>query len=81
LFLVPTAGGGDPEYLLRPAPLDIFRRKETGKVVNDNLIGSVTFDSFGTGIPTDNPALRVHHEDGVVFDSVEEHPILFLAFS
>ena len=43
-------------------------------------IGFVTFDSFGAGIPTDNLALRVHHEDRVVLDSVKEHPIIFFAF-
>ena len=49
--------------------------------MTDNLIGCVTFDSFGAGIPTKNPALRVHHENGIVLDSIEEHPISFFAFS
>jgi len=46
-----------------------------------NLIGCVTFDSFGASVPTENTALRVHHKDGVVLDSIEEHPISFFAFS
>src|SRR6202035_4003683 len=78
---VPSPGSGSSEYLLRPSPLDIFRREEAGKVPADNLIGCVTFDSFGAGIPTENPALRVHHENGIVLDSIEEHPISFFAFS
>jgi hypothetical protein len=81
LVFVPAACGSYSEYLLRPAPRDIFRRKEAGKVVTNNLVGCVTFDPFGTGIPTDNLAPRVHHEDGVVMDSIEEQPISFFAFS
>src|ERR1700687_2435943 len=81
LFFVPSAGSGSSEYLLRPSPLDVFRRIEAGKVMTDNLIGCVTFDSFGPGIPTENPALGVHHKNGIVLDSIEEHLISFLAFS
>ena len=73
--------GGHPEYFLRPAPPHIFRRKEAGEIPTDDLVGSITLDSFGAGIPTDNAPPRVHHEDRVVLDSVEEHPITLLAFS
>ena len=76
-----AACGSHPEHLLRPAPLDIFRRKEAGIVLTDNLIGGVTFDPFGAGIPTDNPASRVQQKDRVVMDSVQEHPIFFFAIS
>ena len=47
----------------------------------DNIFGSVTFDSFGARIPTDNLALRVQHKDRVVLDSVQEYLIFFLAAS
>ena len=49
--------------------------------MTDNLIGCVAFDSFGAGIPTEDAALGVHHENGIVLDPVEEHPISFFAFS
>jgi len=49
--------------------------------MTDNLIGCVTLDSFGAGIPTENPALGVHHVNGIVLDPIEEHPISFFAFS
>src|ERR1700676_5020389 len=78
---MPPTCGSHPEYLLPPAPLDIFRRKEARKVMADNLFASVTFDSFGAGIPTNNHSLRVQHEDRVVLDFVEEHPIFFFALA
>ena len=49
--------------------------------MTDNLIGRVTLNSFGAGIPTENSALRVHHKNGVVLNSIEKHPISFFAFS
>jgi len=73
-----TAGcGSQPEYFLRPAPLDVLLRKKTGKVTTDNLFGFVSLDSFGTGIPTENLAMRIDHEDSVILDSVKELPIFF----
>ena len=81
LFFVPAALGGDAEYLFGPAPFNIFRRTDAGKVVTDNLIGSVPFNKLSPGIPTDNPALRIHHKNGVALDSVEEHPVIFFALS
>jgi hypothetical protein len=58
---------------------DIRRRKEAGKIPTDDLICSVAFDSFGAGIPTGDPTLEVHRKDGVVLDSIEEHPISLFA--
>ena len=76
---MPAVGGGDGEHLLRAAALDVFRGKETGKVAPDNLFRTVALDALRPGIPAHNPALRVQHKDGVVLDSVEQHPVLFLA--
>src|ERR1700694_3102416 len=76
---MPPACGSHPEYLLRPAPLDIFRRKEAREVMTNNLFACVTFDSFGASIPTNNHSLWVQHEDRVVLDFVEEHSIFFFA--
>src|SRR3984893_12259275 len=76
---MPPACGSHPKYLLRSAPLDIFGRKEAREVTTDNLFASVTFDSFGAGIPADNHSLWVQHENRVVLDFVEEHPIFFFA--
>src|SRR6202035_388125 len=47
--------------------------------MTNNLFASVTFDSFGASIPTNNHSLWVQHEDRVVLDFVEEHPIFFFA--
>ena len=79
VFFQPAAGSGQPEYLLRPAPRDIVRRIKTGKISADDLVGAVTLDLFGPGVPSDNLALRVHHDDRMVPHFVEEHPISLLA--
>src|SRR6202521_1007747 len=76
---MPPACGSHPDHLFRLTTLDIFRRKEAREVMTDNLFASVTFDSFGTGIPTNNHSLWVQHEDRVVLDFVEEHSIFFFA--
>src|ERR1700676_4715300 len=76
---MPSACGSHPEYFLRSATLDIFRRKEAREVMTDNLFASVTFDSFGASIPTNNYSLWIQHEDRVVSDFVEEHSIFFFA--
>src|ERR1700730_14550487 len=76
---MPPACGSHPEYFVRPAPLDIFRRKEAREVMTNNLFASVTFDSFGASIPANNHSLWVQHEDRIVLDLVEEHPIFFFA--
>src|SRR5580658_3915599 len=78
---MPAVCRGQSEYLLRPAPPDIFPKRETGKAAADDLVGRVTLDSFGTGIPADDPALWVEHEDCKVSDSVEKHPVFFVAVS
>ena len=49
--------------------------------MTDNFVRFVALDAFGTGIPTDYLALRIHHKDRVVLDSVEEHPISFFTLS
>src|ERR1700721_984913 len=76
---MPPVRGSHSEYFVRRAPLDIFRRKEAREVMTDNLFASVTFDSFGASIPTNNNSVRVQHEDRVVLHFVEEYPILFFA--
>src|SRR4051794_529863 len=79
MFFEAAAGSSQPEYLLRPAARDILGKIEAGKILTDNLVGAVALDLFGPGVPSDNPALRVHHDDRVVPYFVEEHPISFLA--
>src|ERR1700722_4478882 len=77
---MPAAGGSDAEDLLRPALLDICWREKAREIAADNLISAVALDSLGTGIPTEDLAPRIHAEDGVILDSVEEHPVSFFAF-
>src|ERR1700722_18861196 len=76
---MPAVRGSHPEYFLRPALLDIFRRKEAREIMTNNLFASVTFDSFGASVPTNNQPLWIQHEDRIVLEFVEEHPIFFFA--
>ena len=76
---MPAACGGDAQHFLRLALLDIFRREEARKIATYNLFGFIAFDSFGTGIPTEDLALRVHHKYRVVLYAVEKHLVFFFA--
>src|SRR5580700_3460092 len=80
-FFVPAVYDRPPKNLLRPAPLDIFRRKKAGKIVSDNLFGCITLETHGSGIPTDNVSPQVQEEDGVVLNPIEEHLKLPFAIS
>ena len=80
LFFVLAACGGYPEYLLRPAQLDVVRRKETRKILTDDLLVRATCHSLRAGIPSANLALRTQHKDGVVLDPLNQRPIFAFAF-
>ena len=75
-----ATGGGLPQDLLRPALLDVVRRKETRKILTGDLLIGETRHPLRTGIPTANLAQRTQHEDGVVLDPLNERPIFALAF-
>ena len=79
MIFVPPGCGTQLEHLFWPGQLDIFRRKEAREVVTDNFIGFVSFDTFGAGVPTDDPSLWVQREDRVVLDFIEKDPIFFFA--
>src|SRR5260221_14380261 len=76
---MPPACGSHPEYFLRPAALDIFRRKEAGIVLADDLFGFVPFNSLSAGVPTGNRSTPVQQVDRIVMHSIEEHLIFFFA--
>ena len=46
----------------------------------DDLFGGVALDPFRVGAPTGDLSLRVQHEDGVVLNAVQQHPLFLLAF-
>ena len=79
IFFVAAVCGSQAEHLFRSAPPDIFLKKEAGKVVADDLFGGIPLNMLRAGAPTDDLASRVQHEDRVVMDSVQEHPVLFFA--
>jgi hypothetical protein len=58
-----------------------FGGKKQEKLRPNNLVGCVALDAFGTDIPTYYSASGIHHEDRVVFDSIEKQSISFFAFS
>ena len=78
---MPAVFGGQSEYFLRPAPLDIFRRKEAREVTTDDFFSFVSFDSLSTGIPIENLPSRIDHEDRVALDSVEDQTIALFTLS
>src|SRR5687767_8608246 len=78
---MPTVCSSQPQYLFGLALRDILRSKEAREIAADDLIGRVAFDLFSAGIPTDYPALRIHHEDRMILHSIEDHPISLFTFS
>src|SRR5665213_1201379 len=46
----------------------------------DDLFRTVALDPFRTGVPARNLAVRRQHIDGIVRDTLNQEPELFLAF-
>jgi len=47
---------------------DIFRRKDNGNRLPDDLIFGVAQKLFDTRIPTDDNARDIRHKNGVIFN-------------
>jgi hypothetical protein len=41
-------------------------------VLSDNLFGLVTTDGMRSGVPSDDEAIRIEHDDSIVFDVVHQ---------
>ncbi len=79
LALEASAGQGGRQRPLRQAAAAIFFGVEAREVLADDLVGLMTGDPLGAGVPAGHQAVRIHHEDGVVRDRVDkqlEAPIL-----
>lgn len=61
------------------ATLHIFRRKEDGDVLPENLVGCVAIESLSSDVPTRYPSFGIEPEDGVVADPVDQESELFFA--
>ena len=79
LFLMPALRGRHAEDVRGPASRDVLGRKEPGEALTDDLVGPVPLDPFGAGVPAGDAPLRIHREDRVVPDAVEQQAISLLA--
>src|SRR5690349_7147551 len=61
--------------------LDGFRRVELREVLSDDLVGPIALDAFSTGIPGQDVAIDVEHEDRVVLHPLHEQLKTLFAFS
>src|ERR1700675_3518745 len=75
----PAACCCDPQLLFRFTLIDILLKKETRKILTDDLISFIALDAFGPGVPTGNLSPRIQHENRVVLDPIEDYPIFFFA--
>ena len=55
------------------------RRIEAREVLADDLVGPVALEPLGPGVPGEDVASRVEHEDRVVPDALDEEPKALLA--
>src|SRR6185312_3909993 len=67
-LLVAAFCRGQCQLLVRLTTLQIFGGVETGKVLPDDFLGSVTLDLLRTFVPAHNLSAEIEHEDGVVLD-------------
>ena len=51
-----------------------IRRIEFGEMLRDNLIGLVTYNPRGTGVPGQDLTLGIKHKNGIVGDAFYQQP-------
>src|SRR5207248_7503017 len=67
-------GGGHGQLLGRLADPHVLGGIEDREVAADDLVGPVSLQPLGPGVPAGDPAVGVEHEDGVVLSTVDEEP-------
>jgi hypothetical protein len=72
LSLMPAMGPNGLQYSLGKAACSIFRGKESGKVLANDLNRLVALDPLGASIPGCNESVRVEHVNGIVGESVKQ---------
>src|SRR5687767_1112591 len=59
----------------------VLRREEYRKVLADNLVGRISFNTLGARIPGGHTAVWVEHEDRVVLDTFDHQSQAFLTLA
>src|SRR4051812_46171005 len=72
LGFIPAGGSGGLQDLLGKTISAIFRDKEAGKVLPDDLDVSIARNALRTDIPGCDESVRVEHENGVIGNGVEQ---------
>ena len=67
------------EFAGRLAAGDVLGREEERVGQADDLGVGIAEDAFGPGVPADDRAVRIEHEDGVVGDALDEQAEPFVA--
>ncbi|HET8584985.1 MAG TPA: hypothetical protein VFM89_04535, partial [Casimicrobiaceae bacterium] len=68
------------QLVLGPAAVDGVLRVEDREMLADDLVRRITADALRAGVPRDDAAVGIEHEDRVVDDAVDEQPESFFAF-
>src|SRR5882724_10866047 len=74
----PALRDGHFELALRYARGLIRLRIKFRKMLPNDFVSRITFDALRTGIPGRNPALRIQHEDSVIFYTGHQKPKLLV---
>src|SRR6185369_7331578 len=61
-------------FALRLLVGNIFLAEEDGKTLPKDFLVGIAFETLRTGVPSENPALRVEHENCVILHFLHEEP-------
>src|SRR5690349_18063393 len=79
--LIPAFARGGFERPLGHTRRAVFLGVESGKMLADDLVGTVALDALGPAVPGGDDAVAVELEDRVVDDGVHEPPEALLALN
>src|SRR5579863_5852153 len=68
------------EFVVRQSACQILRRVKARKVLADDLVGFVSLETLGAGVPGEDESVRIQHENRIVSDGFDEEPETLLAF-
>ena len=67
------------EFVLGQSACERFGGVEARKVLADDLVGSVSLEALGAGVPGENVAVGIQHENRIVPHALDEQPEALLA--
>src|SRR5207247_5578688 len=72
LVFEPPRLRGATQRVFRPLLRNRFGRIKSREVFTDDLLGAIAFDISSAGIPADDIAFGIKHENGVVLDRLDQ---------